>query len=83
MPCTEPEPLGDDQTKRASLEAQADERKEEQLKTSLAVHCDAMTGKHRDGEQNPLEQAQVSKEEGNVVSKCERLALKSPSPARG
>ena len=42
-----------------------------------------MTGKHRDGEQNPLEQAQVSEEEVKVVSKCECLALKSPSACEG
>ena len=38
-----------------------------------------MTGKHRDGEQNPLERAHVSEKEGKVVSKSEYLVLKSSS----
>ena len=50
MPCTEPESLGDDQTESASLGAQANIQKEEQLETSLAVHPDDMVGKHWDGE---------------------------------
>ena len=69
MPYTEPESLGDDQTKSAYFGAQADGRKEEQLETLLAVQPDDMTGKHRDEEHNLLEQAQVSEEEGKVVSK--------------
>ena len=44
MPCTEPESLGNDQTKSASPGAQAGGRKEEQLETSLAVQPDDMTG---------------------------------------
>ena len=60
MPCTEPESLRDDQTDSASLGAQADGRKEKQLETSIVVQPDDMTGKHRDGEQNPLEQAKFS-----------------------
>ena len=77
--CTEPDSLGDDQTKSASCGAQVDGRKEEQLETLLAVQPDDMTGKHLDGEHNPLEGAQVSEEEGKVVSKCECLALKLSS----
>ena len=50
---TEPELLGDDPTKSASFGAQADRRKEEQLETLLTVQPNDMTGKHRDGEQNP------------------------------
>ena len=42
-----------------------------------------MTGKHRDGEHNPLERAQSSEKEGKVVSKCEVLALESPSACEG
>ena len=68
MPCTEPESLGDDETKTASLGAQADRRKKEQLETSLSVQLDDMTGNHRDGEQNPLEQPQASEEEDKVVA---------------
>ena len=83
MPCTEPESLGDDQTDSASLGAQADGRNEEQLETSLVVQPDDMTGKHRDGEKNPLKRAQFSEEEGKVVPKCECLALKSPSACEG
>ena len=52
---TEPESLGDNQTKSASFGAQGNGWKEEQLETSLAVQPDDITGKHRDGEQNPLE----------------------------
>ena len=74
------ESLGDDQTGTASLGLQqADEREKEQLETSLAAQPDDTTGEHRDGEQNPPERAQVSEEEGKVVSKRECLALKSPS----
>ena len=79
MPCTEPESLGDDQTKGAFLGAQADGREEKKLETLLAVQLDEMTGKHRGGNQNPLERAQFPEEEGKVMSKCECLALKSPS----
>ena len=55
MPCTKPDSLRDDQTKSSSFGAQADGRKEEQVETSLKVQPDDMTGKHRDGEYNPLE----------------------------
>ena len=41
---------------------------EEQLKTSLAVQPDDMTGRHRDGEHNPLERPQLSVEEDKVVA---------------
>ena len=68
MPYTAPELLGDDKTKSASFGAQEDGRKEEQLETSLAVQPNDMTGKHRDGEQNPLERAQVSEDEVKVVA---------------
>ena len=71
MPCPEPESLGDDQTESASCGAQADGRKEEQLETSLAVQPNDMAGKHRDGEQSPLEQAKFSEGEGKVVPKRE------------
>ena len=83
MLCTEPESLGDVQTERASLGGQADGRKGEQLETSLAVLSDDMMGKHWDGEQNPLERAQVSEEEDKVAFKRECLALKSPSSCKG
>ena len=48
--------------------------------TSFAVQSDNMIRKHQDGEQNSLERAQVSEEEGKVVSMRECLALKSPLP---
>ena len=83
MPCTKPESLGDDQTKSASLGAHADGRKEGQLETPLVKQSNDITGKHRDGEQHPLEPALVSEEEGKVVSKCERQGLKSPSACEG
>ena len=83
MLCTEPESLGDDQTASAFLGEQANGRKGEQLETSLAVQPDGMMGKHRDGEQNPLERAQVSEEVGKVVFKRECLALKLPSSCEG
>ena len=76
--------MGDDQTDSASLGAQTDRRKEEQLETSLlAVQPDDMAGKHRAGEQNPLDLAQFLEEEDKVVSKCECLALKPPSACEG
>ena len=68
MSYTEPESLGHDQTKSASFGAQANGGKENQLETLLAVQSDDMTGKHRDGEQNPLERAQVSEDEDKVVA---------------
>ena len=34
----------------------------------LTVQPDGITGKYRDGEQNPLEQAQVSEDEDKVVA---------------
>ena len=68
MPYTKPKSLGDGHTKSASFEAQADGWNEEQLETFLTVQPDGMTGKHRDGEQNPLEQAQVSEDEDKVVT---------------
>ena len=37
-------------------------------KLSLAVQPDDMTGKHRDGEQNPLARPQVSEDEDEVVA---------------
>ena len=40
---------------------------EEQLETSLKVQPDDMTGKHRDGDHNPLERLQVSEKEEKVV----------------
>ena len=83
MLCTEPESLGDHRTESASFEGQADGRKGEQLETSFAVQPDNVMVKHRDGEQNPLERAQVSEEEGKVVFKRECLALKSPSSFEG
>ena len=83
MPYTEPGSLGDNQSNCASLGAQAYGRKEEQLETSLAVQLEDMTRKHRDGEQNLLERAQVSEEEDKVVSKGECLALKSSSAWEG
>ena len=67
MPYNEPGSLGDDQIKSASGGAQADGRKEGQLETLLAVQPDDMTGKHRDGEQNPLERAHAEDEEKVVV----------------
>ena len=76
MSCTEPESLRDDQSKSASRGADADGRKEEQVETVFTVQPYDMTGKHRDGEQNPPGRAQVSEEEGEVVFKCECLALK-------
>ena len=77
--CTKSESLGDDQTESASLGGQTDRQKGEQFKTSFTVQPDNMMGKYRDGEQNPLERAQGSEEEGKVVSKRECLAPKSPS----
>ena len=50
--CIRPDSLRNDQTKSASLGAQADERKGKQLETSLEVQPDDMTGNHRDGEHN-------------------------------
>ena len=38
------------------------------METSLSVQPDDMTGNHRDGEQNPLEQPQTSEEEDKVVA---------------
>ena len=67
MPCTEPESSGDDQTEGDTLRAQTDGRKEEQLETSLAVQPGDMTGKHRDGEQIPLDQENFSKGEDKMV----------------
>ena len=61
----------------ASLGVQAGGQKEEKLEISLAVQPDDMTGRHRDGEQNPLEPAQVAEGEGKVIYKRECLALKS------
>ena len=68
MPYTEPGLLGDDQTKSVSFGAQADGWKEEQTGTALAVQSDDMTGKHGDGEQNPLERPQGSGGEDKVVA---------------
>ena len=68
MPCTEPESLGDHETMSASLGAQADRRKKEQLETSLSAQLDDMTGNHRDGEQNSPEQPQASEEEDELVA---------------
>ena len=68
MPCTKPESLKGDQSKSASSRAQADGRKEEQLVTSLEVQLGDMTGKHRDGEHNPLERPQVFEDEDKVVA---------------
>ncbi|CAM9426231.1 unnamed protein product [Ascophyllum nodosum] len=42
-----------------------------------------MTGKHRDGEQIPLERAQFSEGNGKVVPKRGCSALKSPSACKG
>ena len=81
-PCTEPESLGNDQTKSASRGVQVDGRKEEQLETLLSVQLDDMTGKHWDAEHNPLERAQVSEEEAKVVPECKCLALKLHRPVR-
>ena len=67
MPYTEPESLGDDQTKSASFGAQADGRKEDQFETLPAVQLDDVAGKHRGGEQNPLERAQILEDEDKVV----------------
>ena len=53
------------------------------METFLGVKLDNLTGKHRHGEHNLLERAQVSEKEGKVVSKCECLALKSPSACKG
>ena len=38
------------------------------METLLAVQPDDITGKHRDGEQNPLERAQVLEKEDKVVA---------------
>ena len=42
--------------------------REEQLETSLEVQPDDLTGKHRDGEQNPLGRPQVLENEDKVVA---------------
>ena len=68
MPYTESELLGNDQTKSASFGVHTDGWKEEQLEALLTVQRDDMTGKHRDGEQNPLERPQVSEDEDKVVA---------------
>ena len=41
---------------------------EEQLETSLDVQPDDLTGKHRDGEPNPLERPKAPEEEDKVVA---------------
>ena len=58
MPYTEPESLGNDQTKSASFGAQTDGWKEERLETLLAVQPEDIKGNYRDGE-HPLERRQV------------------------
>ena len=68
MPYTQPESLGDGQTKSASFGAQADGLEKEQLEISLTMPPDDVTGKHRDGEQNSVERANVSEDEGKVVA---------------
>ena len=73
---TEPESLGDDQTKSASFGAQGNGQKEEQLETSLAVQPDDITGKHRDREQNPLEREYFSEDEDKVVADALRTRIR-------
>ena len=73
LPCTEPELLGDNQTKSESLGAPADELKEEQLEISLVEQY----------EEIQLDRAQVSEEEGKVVPKRECPALKLPLACKG
>ena len=82
-PYTKPKSLRDDQIKSSSFGAQADGRKYEQLEISLEVQPDDMTGRHRDGEHDPLERAQASENEGKVGPKRECLALQSPSACEG
>ena len=69
-----------DQSESDSLKAPADRSEEERSEIPLAGEPDDMTGKRRDGEQIPLEQAQLSEGEGKVVPKRVSPALK-PQPA--
>ena len=62
LSCTESESSGDDQTESDSLEAPADGSEEERSEISLVGESDDMTGKHRGGEQIPLEQHGFQKE---------------------
>ena len=68
MPCTKPDSLRGDQTKSSCFGAQADGKKEEQLEASREEQLNDTTGKHRDGEHNPLERPQVSEDEDKVVA---------------
>ena len=83
LPCTELESSEDDQIERGSLEALADGSEEERSEIPLAGEPDDKTGKHRDGEQIPLERAHFSEGEGKVVPKRAFPALKSPSACKG
>ena len=83
MPYAEPESLGEDKAKSASFKEQANGREREQLETLLAVQYDDLTGKHRDGEHNPLERAQVSEEGGKVVSKMRKSSAEITIGLRG
>ena len=76
LPWTKPKSSGDDQTESDYLGAQTDGRNEEQFEISLAGESDDITGKHRDWEQIPLEQAQCSEGKDKVVPKRECQALK-------